>query len=48
MIKPLVIVPIAGAIGGVFYYCMDYLRYRLGWSNTIIIIVSLVVYIVGL
>ena len=28
LIKPLLVVPVAGAMGGVYYYFMDHLRYR--------------------
>ena len=48
MIRPLVIVPVAGAMGGVFYYLMDHLRHQGGWRKAIAIILSLVVYIIGL
>jgi hypothetical protein len=48
MMKPLIIVPLAGAIGGVFYYFMDHLRYKGGWRKAMAIILSLVVYIIGL
>lgn len=48
MIKPLIIVPLAGAMGGVFYYYMDHLRYQGGWKKTLAIILSLIVYIIGL
>lgn len=48
MIRPLVIVPAAGAMGGVFYYFMDHLRYQGGWKKIIAIILSLIVYIIGL
>ena len=48
MIRPLIIVPLAGALGGVFYYFMDHLRYRGGWRKALAIILSLVVYIIGL
>jgi hypothetical protein len=46
MIKPLVIVPVAGAMGGVFYYFMDHLRHQGGWGKTLGIILSLVGYII--
>lgn len=46
MIRPLVIVPLAGAVGGAFYYLMDGLRYRGVWAKIGANILSLLVYIV--
>jgi hypothetical protein len=48
MLKPLLIVPAAGATGGVFYYFMDQLRYQGGWLKALANILSLLVYIIGL
>lgn len=48
MIKPLVIVPVAGTLGGVFYYFMDQLRCQGGWRMALAYILSLVGYIVAL
>jgi hypothetical protein len=48
MVKPLIIVPLAGAMGGVFYYFMDLLRYEGGWKKTLAILLSLVGYLVAL
>lgn len=48
MIKPLVIVPLAGALGGVFYYFVDHVLHGNGWKKVLVIIVSLVGYIVAL
>jgi hypothetical protein len=48
MIKPLIIVPLAGATGGAFYYFMNVLSSRGGLNKTVAIILSLFVYIVGL
>ena len=48
MIRPLIIVPLAGAMGGVFYHFMDTLRNQEGWKKIVINIVSLIIYIVGL
>jgi hypothetical protein len=33
MIRPLIIVPMAGAMGGLFNFYMDYLRYQGGWKR---------------
>ena len=45
MILPLIIVPICGAIGGLFYYMMDPLRYQGGWKKTLANVSSVLVYI---
>ncbi len=47
-IRPLIVTPLAGAAGGAFYYFMDQLRYRNGVNPTVAIILSLLVFIVGL
>ncbi len=48
MIRPLLIVPLAGAMGGVFYHLMDILRKQEGWKKIVANVVSLLVYIIGL
>lgn len=48
MLKPLIVVPTAGAMGGVFYYFMDHLRYQGGWKTALAIIISLIGYIFAL
>lgn len=48
MIRPLIVVPIAGAMGGVFYYFMDYLRYQGGWRKILANILSLIIFIIVL
>ena len=48
MIRPLIIVPIAGAVGGVFYYFMDHLRYQNGWKKLLANILSIIGYIIVL
>lgn len=48
MIRPLVIVTLAGAMGGLFFYFMDHLRYQGGWKKAVAIILSLLVYLFGL
>ena len=47
-IKPLIMVPFAGSIGGLFYYFMDYLSYKGGWRKILAMIGSIVVFIIGL
>ncbi|QHV95294.1 potassium transporter KefB [Spirosoma endbachense] len=48
MIKPLLIVPVAGAIGGAIYYLLDHLRYQGGWKKTLAYPLSLIGYIIVL
>ncbi len=47
MIRPLIITPLAGAMGGAFYSFMDYRSSR-GFNRTLAILLSLVVYFIGL
>ena len=46
MLKPLIIVPLAGALGGGFYYNMDHLRYQGGWKKVLALILSLIGFII--
>ena len=48
MVKPMIMVPFAGAMGGLFYYFMDYLSSTQGFNKTVAILLSFIVYIVGL
>lgn len=48
MIRPLIIVPVAGAMGGLFFYLMNYLSSRGSFNKTLAIILSVVVFIIGL
>lgn len=49
MVRPLVIVPVAGAMGGLFYYFMDHLRYGGNWKRKALVnVISLVAYIIAL
>lgn len=48
LVKPLLIVPIAGAMGGVFYYFMDHLRYQGGWIRVLAVLLSLSGYVLAL
>jgi hypothetical protein len=47
MIRPLIITPMAGSLGGAFYYLMDRLISK-GLNKTVAVVLSLVVFIVGL
>ncbi|MFD2164601.1 hypothetical protein ACFSJU_19500 [Paradesertivirga mongoliensis] len=48
MVRPLLVVPAAGAIAGVFIYFMDYLRIQGGWKRALAIALSLIGYIIAL
>ncbi|MGA0556626.1 potassium transporter KefB [Larkinella sp. VNQ87] len=47
-LRPLLIVPLAGAVGGSVYYFLDYMRYQAGWNRVVVTLASLLIYIVGL
>ncbi|RQO74968.1 potassium transporter KefB [Pedobacter sp. KBW06] len=48
MLRPLIIVPIAGAMGAAFYFFMDHLRDEGGWKKIFANALSLLVYIIAL
>jgi hypothetical protein len=48
IMKPLIIVPLAGALGGLFYYNLDPLRHQGGWRTVLAFILSLIVYLIVL
>jgi peptidoglycan biosynthesis protein MviN/MurJ (putative lipid II flippase) len=48
MIKPLIIVPLAGAMGGVVYHVMDYLRQQGKLPKAVAYLLSLIGYVIGL
>ena len=48
MIRPLLVVPVAGALGGLFYYFMDEFRSQRPGLKLFVNILSLLVYIIGL
>jgi len=48
MIKPMIMVPIAGAMGGVWYYLLDDLRSQGGWRKILAIFLNLGGYIIVL
>ncbi len=47
IVRPLVIVPLAGAAGGIFFHIMDLWRMEGGWRKLLANIVSVLVYIIG-
>lgn len=46
--RPLLVVPIAGAMGGALYYYLDYLRYQGGWKKALAFLLSLIGYLIAL
>jgi hypothetical protein len=48
MVKPLLVVPIAGAMGGVFYYFMDFMRNQGLWIKILANVISLFAYLVAI
>ena len=48
-LKPLIIVPFAGAGGGLFYYIMmDHIRFQVGWQKALAFLFSFIVFIIAL
>lgn len=47
MVRPLIVTPLAGAIGGAFYSLILYQTHR-GFNKTLAILLSLVVYVIVL
>ena len=48
MVRPLIIVPIAGAMGGAFSYFVEDLRSQGGWKTVLAILLSMIVYVIAL
>jgi hypothetical protein len=48
MIRPLIIVPLAGAMGGTLYYFMNYVLDLSGWKKILAFLLSLIGYLIGL
>lgn len=48
MIRPLIITPLAGATGGAVYHILDRLRAKGNISGNFAVILSLIIYVVGL
>lgn len=48
LLRPLVLVPLAGALGGLFYYNMGPLRDQGGWRKFLAHVLSLLVYLLVL
>jgi heme/copper-type cytochrome/quinol oxidase subunit 4 len=48
MIRPLIIVPMAGAVGGLFFYYMQQLNKRRGFNVVFTNAVGILVFVIGL
>ncbi len=48
MVRPLLVIAFAGAMGGLFYHLMEHFRQMGGWQKGLSIVACIVVYIVGL
>ncbi|MGF1924337.1 MAG: potassium transporter KefB [Bacteroidia bacterium] len=48
MIKPLIMVPLAGAVGGIFYFYFDEIRVKGGWNRVVADFLSLLIFIIGI
>ena len=48
MIRPLIITPLAGATGGAVYHLLDRLRAKGNINGSVALILSLIIYVVGL
>lgn len=46
MLRPLIIVPLAGAFGGLFFHLMKNARARRGWTKALAILFSFIGYLV--
>lgn len=48
MVRPLIITPLAGAIGGLCYHLLDHFRVQGGWQRIAVNIIGVLIYIIGL
>ncbi len=48
MIRPLLVTPFAGAMGGLFFYLADKWRWQGGWKKVLANVASLLVFLFGL
>lgn len=48
MLKPLVIVPLAGATGGVCFGILSQLQRQFGWNKALTLVLSAIIYLIGL
>jgi len=48
MVRPMIIVPLAGSVGGLVFYFLDYVSYQGGWRKPVAYVASFIIYIFGL
>lgn len=48
MIRPLIVVPFAGAVGGAIYYYMDQVRSKGGWNRIVADLISIIIFLIGM
>ncbi|RYU92492.1 potassium transporter KefB [Mucilaginibacter terrigena] len=48
MVRPLLVVPFAGAVGGAFHYYVNLLTGNGGWKKVLANVISFVVFVIGL
>lgn len=48
ILRPLIVVPLAGAMGGLFYHMMDIIRLKGGWNTIAANLISFIVYIIAI
>jgi hypothetical protein len=47
MIRPIVLITLAGAMGAVFHYFLDPRRYEAAWERIVASVLRVVVYVIG-
>lgn len=48
MLRPLIIVPLAGAVGGAIYHIINRMSPQRGWKRVLAVVVSVIIYVVVL
>ncbi|MBF6642416.1 potassium transporter KefB [Flavobacterium sp. J49] len=48
MVRPFILVTLAGAIGGAVYHFMAKMGPQTGWKKTVTVIASILIYVIGL
>lgn len=48
MLRPLIVVPVVGAMGGLFFHGMQQLHHRYGWHKIVTVLLGIVGYVVAI
>ena len=48
MLRPLLVVPIAGALAGICFHFLDRLRFQQGWNKTWIVVLGIIGHLIAL